>query len=134
MSVTDDSVSVPVAEGAISESDCSAIIAAATDYIAAWLDGDPARMARCLHPRLVKRSVEFVDGQPSVDEMSREDMVTATAHRKIDGTYELTLLHAYGDIATVKIVSPKYVDYLQIARFADRWLLLNVLWQARVAA
>jgi len=134
MSVTDGSAGGAIAEGAISESDRSLIISAATDYIAAWLDGDPARMARCLHPRLVKRSVELVDGRPSVDEMSRDDMLTATAHRKLDGNYELTLLHAYGDIAAVKIVSPKYVDYLQIARFADRWLLLNVLWQARVAA
>lgn len=134
MSVTDDSVGGPVGEGEVSETDRFLIMSAATDYIAAWLDGDPARMARCLHPRLVKRSVELVDGQPSVDEMSRDDMVTATAHRKLDGNYELSLLHAYGDIAAVKIVSPKYVDYLQIARFSDRWLLLNVLWQARVAA
>lgn len=133
MTVTGDAVSGRAVEGAISEPDRAAITAAATDYIAAWLDGDQARMARCLHPRLVKRSIETVDGEPAVDEMSRDDMVAATAHRKLDGDYEVTLLDGYGDIATVKIVSPKYVDYLQVARFADRWLLLNVLWQKRAA-
>ena len=83
-------------------------------------------------PQLVKRSPETVDGEPTVDEMSWADMVAATAHRKLDGEYEIILLDAYADIALVKVFSTKYVDYLQVARFAERWLLLNVLWQPRI--
>ena len=41
----------------VSDKDRQAIIRAATDYIASWLDGDEERMRRSLHPQLAKRSV-----------------------------------------------------------------------------
>jgi hypothetical protein len=56
------------------------ILRSAADYIESWLDGDPDRMARCLHPDLVKRSVEADadSGAPVVETISRGDMVIAT--------------------------------------------------------
>jgi hypothetical protein len=123
------SMETHIDEGAVSDADRAAIHAAATDYIAAWLDNDADRMARCLHESLVKRAVE-PDG--SIDEMSRDDMVAATTARERQGTYEVTVLDTYGDSAVAKVVSTQYVDYLHIARFEDRWQLLNVLWQPRV--
>ncbi|WP_169799304.1 nuclear transport factor 2 family protein [Nocardioides jensenii] len=117
------------AEGSVTEADHEAIVAAATDYIAAWLDNDAARMGSCLHEALVKRAVE-PDG--SIDEMSRQDMVLATTARPRQGNYVVTVLDAYGDLATVKVLSTDYVDHVQVARFGGRWQLLNVLWQPRV--
>jgi hypothetical protein len=116
-------------EATASAADVELIRAAATDYIASWLDSDPDRMARCLHPSLVKRAVE-PDG--SIDEMGRDDMVAGTTARERTGTYEVELLDVYDGIALAKVVSTMYVDYLQIARFGDQWRLLNVLWQPRV--
>ena len=77
----------------------------------------------------MKRAVE-PDG--SIDEMRREDMVLATTARVRQGDYVVTVLDAYGDIATVKVLSTDYVDHVQLARFGERWQLLNVLWQPRV--
>ena len=116
-------------EGVVTEADREAIIAAATDYIASWLDSDAVRMGGCLHDALVKRAVE-PDG--SIDEMSRQDMVQATTARARKGDYVVTVLDAYGDMATVKVLSTDYVDHVQVARFGERWQLLNVLWQPRV--
>lgn len=116
-------------EGLAIEADREAIIAASTDYIASWLDSDAVRMGGCLHDALVKRAVE-PDG--SIDEMSREDMVLATTARVRQGDYVVTVLDAYGDMATVKVLSTDYVDHVQVARFGERWQLLNVLWQPRV--
>jgi len=121
--------------GAISAADREKIIASATDYIEAWLDSDPARMARCLHPELIKRSVETDPdtGLRTVDVLTRDVMVEATRkERRLARPYEVTLLDAYGDIATVKVLSSAYMDYLHVARWGDGWLLLNVLWQGRV--
>jgi hypothetical protein len=112
-----------------------AILAAAADYIEAWLDGDAERMGRCLHPDLVKREVEQdAAAGPRVDTMSRDDMVAATAAgygRRYERPYTADVLDAFGDIATVRVLSSVYMDYLHIARFGDQWQLVNVLWQRR---
>jgi hypothetical protein len=111
------------------------IVAAARDYIESWLDGDAERMAGCLHPELVKREVE-VDGTgpPRVDTMSRDDMVAATEKgygRRYERPYEIDVLDTFEDIATVRVLSSVYVDYLHVARFGNRWQLVNVLWKRR---
>ena len=112
------------------------ILVAARDYIESWLDGDADRMARCLHPDLVKRSVEVdaESGAAVVETLSREDMVNATAAgygRRYERPYELTILDAFEDVATVRVFSSVYMDYLHVARFGESWLLVNVLWQRR---
>jgi len=120
----------------VSDLDRDGILEAARDYIESWLEGDPDRMGRCLHPDLAKRSVE-IDAEteePVVDTMSREEMVTATAAgygRRYEKPYELSILDVFQDIATVRIFSSAYMDYLHVARFGDRWLMLNMLWQRR---
>ena len=46
--------------------------------------------------------------------------------------YQITILEVFRHIASVKCVSPEYVDYLQLARFGDRtWRIVNVLWEMR---
>ena len=119
-------------EGAISPEDREKILASARDYIESWLDGDPERMARCLHPALVKR--ESLEADPSAETMTRDMMIQATADgrgKRYERPYEVSILDAFGDIATVRVFSSAYMDYLQVARSGADWLLLNVLWQRR---
>ncbi len=119
-------------EAAVSAEDREKILAAARDYIEGWLDGDAERMARCLHPALVK--VESIEADPSAETMTRDRMIQATREghgRKLARPYEVSLLDAFGDIASVSVLSSGYMDYLHIARSGTEWLLLNVLWQRR---
>jgi hypothetical protein len=116
--------------------DLESIERAATDYIEAWLTGDADRMADCLHPDLTKRSLAFDDpsGGPTVRAVTRADMVDAT--REGHGTqlprgYEVTVEGAFRHIATARVDSARYVDFLHIARFDDRWRIVNVLWERR---
>jgi hypothetical protein len=63
----------------------AAILAPALDYIESWLDVDPDRMARCLHPDLVKREVEY-DGlgrTPRLDTMTRVGLHGLFARRPL---------------------------------------------------
>ena len=64
-------------EGAISPEDRQRIVASATDYIESWIAGDADRMARCMHPELVKRSVEPdpQTGGCKVETLTRAEMV-----------------------------------------------------------
>jgi Putative lumazine-binding len=113
--------------------DRDAILAAAADYIEAWLDGDAERMARCLHPELAKRSPADGAGPTGeIETLSRDDMVTATATglgTRYARPWEASVLDAYRDIATVRVRTSVYMDYLHLVRSGDRWLIVNVLWQ-----
>jgi len=121
-------------DGAISPEDRQRIVASATDYIESWIAGDADRMAGCMHPDLIKRSVgpDPQTGGTIVETLTRAEMVamTGAGEGAADaGPYQVSVLDAYGDIATVSVLSAAYMDYLQLARFGDAWLILNVLWQ-----
>lgn len=116
------------------EADHAAVVAAATDYIASWLDGDAERMARCLHPALAKRAVmrDPDTGEPIVDESPYDEMVEGARAgwgRRLAPGYDIEVLAMEGDIAAVRVRSSAYIDYLHIARFGEHWQLINVLWQ-----
>jgi hypothetical protein len=64
--------------------------------------------------------------------MDHADMVAATTARERRGSFEVSVLDACGDIAVARVLSTDYVDYLHLARFGDRWQMLNFLWQPRV--
>jgi hypothetical protein len=123
-------------QAVVTSEDRARIEATAIDYIESWLDADADRMARCLHPDLAKRAV--VQGAPGtpprVDESPRDRLIEATAkgHGTLyERSYEVTILDAFGDIATVRVLSSPHVDYLHIARFGEDWLIINCLWQRR---
>lgn len=112
------------------------ILAPARDYIESWIAGDGERMARCLHPALAKRAViaDPETGEPVIDESPYDGMVewTRAGHgRRLDPGYEIALLDRFGDIATAKVLSSAYMDYIHIAKVGGRWLIINALWQPR---
>lgn len=124
-------------EGATSPKDRQRIVASATDYIEAWIAGDGDRMARCMHPELIKRypKPDPETGSCIVRTLTRAEMVAKTAQgegAEDAGPYEVEVLDAYGDVATVSVLSAAYIDYLHIARCGEAWLILNVLWQPRL--
>lgn len=113
-----------------------AITATVRDYYEGWFEGDATRMARALHPSLVKRSVHR---EPNVvAEATYEDMVGAT--ERGDGTrhaperrnFTASINHVHGSIADVHVTGDVYVDYLQIALIDGRWQIVNALWAPAV--
>ncbi len=127
----------PIAgRAALSDAEAAAIKAPALDYIEGWYTGDAARMERALHPDLAKRipRVDPQTGRTRIDHLGALQLVQFT--RAGHGTKtpvdqrraDVTILDAYENIAVVKVVSAAYVDYLQVAKVDDRWLIINVLW------
>lgn len=116
--------------------DKDAIKKAALDYIEGWYEGNAERMERALHPDLAKRGV-FVDqktGKIVMRSLGAQDMVKYTKagagkSPEKKEKVKLTLLDMYKNTACVKIVSPDFVDYLQLARYKDGWAIVNVLWE-----
>jgi hypothetical protein len=117
-------------EGAISGEDREKILASARDYIESWLDADAQRMARCLHPQLVKR--ESLEDDPSAETMTRDQMIQAAG----EGRGKRSAPTRYRSSMSLGISQPsgsshRPMDYLHVTRSGDAWLLLNVLWQRR---
>jgi len=120
----------------LTDAEAAAIKAPALDYIEGWYSGDAARMERALHPDLAKRipRVDPQTGKTHVDHLGALQLVQFT--RAGYGTQvppdqrqeDITILDAYANIAVVKVVSAAYVDYLQVAKVDDRWVIVNVLW------
>ena len=122
--------------------DSSAIRAAALDYIEGWYEGNAERMERALHPELAKRVVRTNSstGQSRLDQMSAMSLVQGTRTGGGKNTpkeaqqKDLTILDIYQNAASVKIVAAKWVDYLHLARFNGKWVIVNVLWELKPTA
>lgn len=119
--------------------DEEAIRKAALDYVEGWYDGDAQRMGRCLHPNLVKRAIkrDAPSGNMYLNYLTREAMVVATASGggshvpQDERTYTIDILDLHGEIASVRAVSPDWIDYLHLAKLDGRWLIINVLYTAK---
>jgi hypothetical protein len=123
------------------QEDFDAIMGSSLDYVEGWYNADAERMRRCLHPDLVKRTIIRDPGQgkwrlwrPTTAQM----LVAYTGEGggsdvpESERVYQITILDVFRHIASVKCISPWYVDYLQLAKFdGQRWLIVNALWEMR---
>jgi hypothetical protein len=44
---------------------------------------------------------------------------------------EVTILDRYENAASVKIVAESWIDYMHLAKFNGRWVIVNVLWELK---
>lgn len=108
---------------------------AALDYIEGWYEGDATRMERALHPELAKRGVGTLPqtGRTLLNYATFSNMVEYTRaglgkNLEKKQKIEVVILDVFKNIACVKIVSPDFIDYLQIAKCNEEWKIVNVLW------
>ena len=116
--------------------DSNAIRQAALDYIEGYYEGNAERMARAVHPELAKRIVNVDErGRYRLGQMSAMTLVEGTragggrdtpeAERRTD----VTILDIYQSSASAKIYASGWVDYLHLAKWNGRWVIINVLWE-----
>ena len=117
------------------ESDINAIYEAVSDYYGGWYEANPERMMRCLHPNLAKRA-------PTMDEAGKEYLLHLTKEVMVDATTKgggsaapadkrhwiITILDSYKEIATVKVASGEYMEYIHLVKQDGQWLIVNVIF------
>jgi hypothetical protein len=121
------------------DADRAAIKQTALDYIEGFYEGNPERMERSLHPELAKRIVrtEPSTGKSQLEHMTAARLVQVTGTRKTRPVppdkqqKEVTILDQFENAASVKIVANDWIDYLHIAKFDGRWVIVNVLWEMK---
>jgi len=122
----------------IEVAEAQAIRQVALDYIEGWYEADVERMQRALHADLVKR-------HPDTLSSGRDHLATISANTMFEYTRggggsktpkqqqrnEVVILDLFKDIATAKIISADFVDYLHLANLNGEWKIVNVLWMPR---
>ena len=121
--------------------DAAAIRQTALDYIEGWYEGNAERMERALHPELAKRIVRTnpQNNQSRLDQMGAMSLVQGTRRGGGRNTpkerqqKDVTILDVYESAASVKVIASDWIDYLHVAKFNGRWVIVNVLWELKPA-
>ena len=117
--------------------DSAAIRETAMDYIEGWYAGDAARMERALHPELAKRVVttDARSGRSQLESIGAMTLVLRTRagggmHTPAERQQkDFRILDIFSNAAVAKVVASDWVDYLELAKWNGRWVIVNVLWE-----
>lgn len=119
-----------------SAADSAGIRQAALDYIEGYYEADAARMERAVHPELAKRIVRRNErGRSQLGQMSALTLVQGTREGGGRDTpaaerhKDVTIFDIYENAASAKIYASGWVDYLHLAKWQGRWVIINVLWE-----
>jgi len=114
----------------------SAIRETALNYMDSWYKGDSKRMKQSLHKKLAKRSLQdSVSGKKLLRFTSASDMVWYTRGGYGENLWydnlniEVIVLDIYRDIASVKVITPHYYEYLHLVKHDEKWVILNALYE-----
>jgi Putative lumazine-binding len=113
-----------------STNDPAAVRATVTNYIEAYYTGDAPRMEASLHPHYLKhmihgdREIREKTGAQMVEEVRSHGPADIPAAEK---TEQVSVMDVAGDIATAKLVTPHWVDYLTLAKSNGAWRILSVV-------
>jgi hypothetical protein len=110
--------------------DSSAVRATVTNYIEAYWTGDAHRMEQTLHPHYLKH---MIHGDIPVREKTGSEMVREVAKNgpadfpAASKTEEVEVLDVAGSIASAKLVTPGWTDYMTLEKVDGQWKILSVV-------
>src|SRR5688572_5915497 len=115
-----------------------AIKQTALDYVEGWYEANAERMERALHPELAKRIVRnSPEGRSRLDQMGAMALVQGVKRGGGKDTprerqqKDVVILDVFENTASVKAVMSGWIDYLHMAKFNGRWVIVNVLWELK---
>ncbi len=121
-------------EISMEDGDAALIKKTVLNYVEGWYEANGDRMAEALHPKLAKRGMSASN---EIWDVSRDWMIDATGkgQGRIDdpatGKKEIIILDRTEKIASVKLVSNLFDDYLHLLKVDGEWKIINALWEYR---
>lgn len=110
--------------------DASAVRSTVRNYIEAYYTGNAAQMEQTLHPHYLKHKIH---GNIPVREQTGADLVQAartgegTHLREAERREQITVLDVAGNIASAKLVTPGWTDYMTLTKIDGGWKILSVV-------
>ena len=120
----------PFTKAQDSSADASAVRSTVTNYIEGYYAGDAQRMEKALHPHYLKHVIHH---NASMSEMTGAELVAGirkngpadlSAEQK---TEQVIVLDIAGDIASAKLVTPGWQDYMTLSKVNGQWKILSVV-------
>ena len=110
----------------------------ALDYVEGIYEVSPQRIERSVHPDLVKRGFYIKKGETnySGSPMTFTELVnlakTYNKSGKLTKTApkEVVVLDVLDQTASVKLTAVWGVDYMHLAKYDGKWMIINILWQS----
>ena len=124
------SLSAQAQTGQTSNDDSSAVRATVTNYIEAYYTGDARRMEQTLHPHYLKH---MIHGEIPMRDKTGPQMVQEVRTHGIPDipqsqrTEQVTVLDVVGTIASAKLVTPGWTDYMTLSKSGGEWKILSVV-------
>ena len=112
-------------------SESSAVSATVRNYIEAYYTGDALRMKQTLHPHYLKHMIhgDIPMREKTAAQMEREIRANngPSGQPQAEKTEQISVLDITGDIASAKLVTPHWVDYLTLSKLDGQWKILSVV-------
>lgn len=113
---------------------------ASLDYIEGFYEGDAAKLRRSIRPDVTKFGFYKEGGstQYASEPMSFEQMIAFADRVRTTGRggppanapKEVILLDVQDQTAAAKIIAWWGTDYLHLAKYEGRWMIVHVIWQS----
>ena len=116
-----------------------AVRRAALDYLEGFYEGDSAKIVRSVRPDVRKAGYYKERGAATytAEEMPFADFLSYVRNfRKnnrstpASAPREVTVGEVNDQTATAKVVAWWGIDYLQLAKYDGKWMIVNVIWQS----
>jgi hypothetical protein len=123
-------ISATAQNNKVSADEPSAVTATVRDYIEAYYTGDAPRMEHTLHPQYMKH---MIHGDIPIREKTALEMVREVRSHvpsdipEAEQTEQISVLDVAGDIASAKLVTPHWVDYMTLSKTNGEWKILSVV-------
>jgi len=115
--------------------DSEAIRQAVLDYVEGVYEANTERIKRSVHPELAKRGF-FVDNHEVTESiMTFAQFIEHTKTYNKDGQFppdapkEIAIYEVLDHTASVKLIAAWGIDYMHLAKYDGRWMIVHVLWQ-----
>lgn len=120
------------------KSDEEGVRATVTDYIQGYYTGNAARMEKSLHPHYLKHVISEPYGKNGKLRMSEKSGLQMVQDVRIAGgpptelspsdrKEEIAVLDISGDVASAKLVTDHWVDYITLCKWNGEWKIVSVL-------
>jgi hypothetical protein len=124
-------ISTNAQDKGVTSDDTSTVRATVKDYIEGYYTGDARRMAQTLHPHYLKH---LIHGDIPMREITGSQMVQAVRSEGVsvdippaEQTAQISVLDVSGDIASAKLTTPHWVDYITLSKSGGEWKILSVV-------
>jgi hypothetical protein len=132
---TSDAQTKPTSSVAASETE--SIRQAILDYVEGVYEVNPKRIEQSVHPELAKRGFYIKRGETARSEepMTFAQLVelakTYNAKNRIpkNAPKEIVVFDVLDQTASAKLTAIWGVDYIHLAKYNVKWMLVNVIWQ-----